>query len=259
MIFRLYYYIMKKYIAIIVSLCLIIWYVNSYEISDFLDMLKNGADLNDLIENANSDINSTDSSSYNTIVERYNTLESYDRNNTHQNDSAWWAPSDIMNNWYTRELNDAYQFAYDFGITTQNSIFSANMQWWLNRIAMAKMLSEFAVNVLGLTYDSSTCYFSDISQDIIQSYDDAACKAYFLGIMWQNMANNQFRPFDIVTRAEFATALSRLLYNTPDGRDVYYSTHLSKLYDEWIISNTNPNLHEVRWYVMLMLMRATNN
>jgi hypothetical protein len=30
------------------------------------------------------------------------------------------------------------------------------------------------------------------------------------------MQNNEFRPNDKVTRAEFVTALSRLLYNTPD-------------------------------------------
>jgi hypothetical protein len=34
--------------------------------------------------------------------------------------------------------------------------------------------------------------------------------------MWQNMSNNKFRPNDEVTRAEFATALSRLLYNTDE-------------------------------------------
>ena len=30
------------------------------------------------------------------------------------------------------------------------------------------------------------------------------------------MPDNKFRPFDLVTRAEFATALSRMLYSTPD-------------------------------------------
>jgi hypothetical protein len=43
------------------------------------------------------------------------------------------------------------------------------------------------------------------------------------------MPNNKFRPFDAVSRAEFATALSRLKYNTDDGKDVYYSTHINLL------------------------------
>jgi hypothetical protein len=32
------------------------------------------------------------------------------------------------------------------------------------------------------------------------------------------MPNNNFRPNDEVTRAEFATALSRMLYNIEDGK-----------------------------------------
>ena len=32
------------------------------------------------------------------------------------------------------------------------------------------------------------------------------------------MKNNNFRPRDTVTRAEFATALSRMLYDTEDGK-----------------------------------------
>ena len=46
--------------------------------------------------------------------------------------------------------------------------------------------------------------------------------------------------------------------NSKDGTDKYYSTHISVLNNKWIISNTNPNLLERRWYVMLMLMRAAN-
>ena len=42
------------------------------------------------------------------------------------------------------------------------------------------------------------------------------------------MSNNKFRPFDPVTRAEFSTALSRMLFSTVDG-DPYYITHLKKL------------------------------
>jgi hypothetical protein len=36
----------------------------------------------------------------------------------------------------------------------------------------------------------------------------------------------------------------------------YYEPHMAKLYNEWIISNTNPELKEKRWYVMIMLMRT---
>ncbi|MBQ5945057.1 S-layer homology domain-containing protein [bacterium] len=45
------------------------------------------------------------------------------------------------------------------------------------------------------------------------------------------MPNNEFRPNDLVTRAEFATALSRMLYSTPDGNP-YYVPHIEKLKSE---------------------------
>ena len=41
-----------------------------------------------------------------------------------------------------------------------------------------------------------------------------------------------------------------------DWTDTYYSTHLNKLLEKWIIANTDPDLQELRWYVMIMLMRS---
>jgi hypothetical protein len=87
-------------------------------------------------------------------------------------------------------------------------------------------------------------------------YDYGVTNACKLWIMWINMPDNKFRPNDTITRWEFATALSRLLYNTVDWNP-YYETHLRKLKSEWILSNTDPNMRETRWYVMLMLMRST--
>jgi hypothetical protein len=45
-------------------------------------------------------------------------------------------------------MNNAYEFAHRMGITTINSIDKANMGGELTRIAMAKMLSQYAINVL---------------------------------------------------------------------------------------------------------------
>ena len=157
-------------------------------------------------------------------------------------------------NWnYSSEMNRAYQYAYRYGITTKRSIESAWMNQQLTRIAMAKMLSQYAIKVLWKR--PSNVYvprFSDVSTSLDAQYDNWVTLAYQLWIMWINMQNNKFRPYDTVTRAEFWTALSRLLFNLKDWNDVYYSTHLNRLYREWIITNTNPNLKELRWYVMIM-------
>ena len=159
---------------------------------------------------------------------------------------------------YSDEMNRAYQYARYYKITTKDTIREANMYSGLTRVAMAKMLTNYAENVLGINdFDTSkNCKFKDVSNALDKQYDYWVTKACQLGIMWVNMKNNNFNPYDPVTRAQFATALSRLLFLTKDWTDKYYSTHISKLQRDKIITNTDPTLKELRWYVMLMLMRV---
>lgn len=178
------------------------------------------------------------------------------KSNTH-NSSKNWNSKTTTSNWFSEEMNDAYEFAYENWITTKKNINQANMNWSLTRIAMAKMLSQYAVNVLWMSPDPDNlrnCNFSDVTKNMDVAYDNWVTLACQLWIMWVWITN--FRPNETVTRAQFGTALSRMLYGLADGKDHYYSTHLAKLKKEWIISNDNPTLKEVRWYVMLMLMRS---
>jgi hypothetical protein len=114
------------------------------------------------------------------------------------------------------------------------------------------------MNVLGKKpANIVTPNFSDVSVQLNDQYWGAVTLAYQLWIMWIWIDN--FRPFDNVTRAEFGTALSRMLYGLQDWSVNYYSTHLDKLYSEWIITNTDPKIKELRWYVMIMLMRSAKD
>lgn len=156
------------------------------------------------------------------------------------------------------EFEQAYEFAFENKITTMKSIQEADMWSSLTRIAMAKMLSQYAINVLGkVPANTIVPKFSDVTVELDDDYDWWVTLAYQLGIMWIWITD--FRPYDEVTRAEFSTALSRLLFWTKDWTDIYYSSHLAKLMEEWIITNDNPDLLELRWYVMIMLMRSINN
>ena len=183
-------------------------------------------------------------------------------NNTTVKDISWyqeWNQSEILSNWYTREFNNAYKFAYKNGITTTKSIDKAKMNSPLTRIAMAKMLSNYAINVLWKKpANINVPNFYDVPKKLNDNYDNAISLAYQLWIMGQGIKNNKFRPTDEVTRAEFATALSRMLYGTEDGtwKTKYYEPHITKLYEEWIINKKDPKIKEKRWYVMVMLMRA---
>ena len=178
-----------------------------------------------------------------------------------QDENVDTGSSDDSSEWQTNtnEFEQAYEFAYENWVTTMDTIEKADMEGSLTRIAMAKMLSKYAINVLGKKPANVVVpKFKDITNKLDEEYDNWVTLAYQLGIMWINMPNNKFRPNDLVTRAEFATALSRMLFSTPDWNP-YYSTHLAKLKAEWIITNDNPDLEEVRWYVMIMLMRSAKN
>ena len=163
---------------------------------------------------------------------------------------------------YTQELQQAYEFAKWNEITTMPTIQKADMEWKLTRIQMAKMLSRYAINVLWKEPDVSkwVIKFKDVTIKMNMDYDNWVTLAYQLWIMWQNMPNNKFRPNDEVSRAEFVTALSRLLYSTLDGKyestPKYYINHMEKLVKEWVITKDNPKMKELRGYVMLMLMRS---
>jgi hypothetical protein len=90
--------------------------------------------------------------------------------------------SQIQNNTYSKEMNEAYSFAYKNGITTAKNIESADMNAPLKRIAMAKMLSNYAMQVLHKVPDSSkgSVTFDDVSVQQNNNYGNAVALAYQL-------------------------------------------------------------------------------
>ncbi len=183
-------------------------------------------------------------------------------NNTGQNTiSSGSEKSTVWNADYPTEFQEAYKFSKENWITTMPTIQKAQMNSPLTRIAMAKMLSQYAINILWKKPKNTVVpIFNDVTEKMDSDYENWVTLAYQLWIMWQNMQNNNFRPNDEVTRAEFVTALSRLLYNTSDWKykstAEYYVNHMKKLKQEWIITKDDPIMKEKRWYVMIMLMRS---
>lgn len=158
---------------------------------------------------------------------------------------------------YSSELRQAYNWAYQSDITTQSSIEKANMWWKITREEMAKMISNYAINILWKSLDTTkSCLFSDsnINPDLVK-YVTESCQ---LWLMWQWITS--FKPKDFVTRAEFWTVLSRALWWDKYGWwNTYYGSHLKALQYEWIMKKIDvPMDNEIRWYVMLMLMRSVN-
>jgi hypothetical protein len=161
---------------------------------------------------------------------------------------------------YSSELESAYTWAYENGVTTVKGIDNANMMGNLTRVAMAKMLANYAINKLGRTPDTSiTCNFSDVSAKMDADYDNGVTKACQLGIMGRDEGKvaSSFNPNGIVTRAQFGTALSRVLWpNQVKDTNPYYVNHLNALKKAGIMTQINPDQKEVRGYVMIMLQRS---
>ena len=161
---------------------------------------------------------------------------------------------------YSQELQDAYNWAYSKGVTTMSPIDNANMYGAITRAEMAKMLSVYSTEVLKATPDTSAaCTFSDIDsvKGDLHDYIIESCQ---LGIMGQGIT--AFRPYDTISRAEFGTALSRVLWGSEnEGGTPYYAKHLDALKANGIMNQiaNAESTKEIRGYVMLMLMRSEAN
>lgn len=173
---------------------------------------------------------------------------------------------DISNSPYSHEINEAYQRAYSIGITTIPTIQKANLTGTLIRKYAAKMISEFAINVLKHTPDNLViCNFNDLSGETFEViyYAKLACK---LGLMWlkyDGTPDTKFSPDGQITRAQFGTILSRLLYGStynntdPNNR---YQSHLKALKTAGVMTNiTHPTMVELRGRVLVMMMRVNTN
>ena len=157
----------------------------------------------------------------------------------------------------TVELDEnvtAYEFAYDYGMTTMTTIENAQLDGLLIRSHFAKMISNYAINVIGLEPDTSkSCLFDDLAdQDVeMKGYIKTACQ---LGLMGVNTTS--FNPNGLVTRAQTATIISRMYGWATDGL-TYYMPHLAALKSRGIITIDVPSLIEKRWYIFLMLQRIS--
>ena len=190
------------------------------------------------------------------------TCGSKDSSSNDDNLSSWANAKDIdTTEWLeSNELQTAYERAVQNNIVDTNYIDNIWLQTSLTRIEMARILSRYAINILWeIPDETKTKNFADVSDYLDKLYDYSVSTSYQLWIMWINLPDDNFRPNDSVPRAEFATALSRMLYDTPDWQDEYWSTHINSLYNSWIITNTDPDLTETVWYVLIMLMRSVDS
>ena len=161
---------------------------------------------------------------------------------------------------YTQEQKEAYEWAYQYRITTQPTIEAANLDWNLTREELAKMLTNYVENIAFTLQASSPCSFSDEDKinDNLKEFTQRICS---YKIMWSDWKD--FKPRGKVTRAELGTTISRMLwwdkYNV-DWKD-YFIYHLNALKENWIMNNIQtPNkIFAKRWDTFVILKRIYDN
>ena len=165
---------------------------------------------------------------------------------------------------FWQEQIDAYKWALANGITTMKTVEAARLDQPLTRAELAKMMVVYIQKVAGkdpvVTWDVTY-------EDVDESLGDLAGYiklAYQYQIMWINADGTpiqHFNPHGLVTRWEYATVFSRVLFGDRFNKAWadFYTNHLAALEKVGILKNTTPTIQEIRGWVMLMMYRSSQN
>ena len=191
---------------------------------------------------------------------------SWGGNNDEEIELGWQVSDKCSVEWFnwSEEEKAAYLYACENDITTIRDINEARLKDFLTRAEMAKMVSVFATKELWMKPNTSKdcSNFANSISHYNQEMKDYMVMSCQLELMWIHTVNYEpipdFMPSKRVSRAEFGTVLSRVLWwNKYEGTNSnYYINHLNALKENNIITNINPNITEYRAWVFLMLYRA---
>ena len=187
-------------------------------------------------------------------------------NNDEEIELGWQVSDKCSIEWFewSEEEKAAYLYACENDITTIRDINEARLKDFLTRAEMAKMVSVFATKELWMKPNTSKdcSNFANSISHYNQEMKDYMVMSCQLELMWIHTVDYKaipdFMPSKRVSRAEFGTVLSRVLWwNKYEWTNSnYYINHLNALKENNIITNINPNITEYRAWVFLMLYRA---
>lgn len=137
------------------------------------------------------------------------------------------------------------------------------MDGLLIRSNAAKMISNFVMNVMDRKPDTTRkCEFIDMAKQSpeMQKYATIACQLGLMGLNGDGSVAERFDPTNLVTKAQFATILSRLIYGEKNNstEECRYCKHVEALQAKKVITVTTDLMEPLkRGWAMLMLMRVT--
>ena len=163
---------------------------------------------------------------------------------------------------FASEQNDAYLWACQHDITTMRTIQEARLDQPLTRAELAKIMSVYAMKEYHLKpLKAGAVNYKDVNADLgdLADYIQLAYQLQIMGINADGTPIQAFEPHKLVSRAEFATVLSRVIWGNKhniSGED-RYSAHLQALKKYEIITSDVPaNWWELRGRTLLMLHRT---
>jgi hypothetical protein len=134
----------------------------------------------------------------------------------------------------------------------------------LTRWEFAKMMVQYMINVLHkkpILNEDVTYADVDWSLWDLEWYIKLAYQYQIMWIHWNWEPLKEFEPNRILTRKEFAAVFSRILfwdkYNI-DGKE-YWTNHIKALKEISVLTNGDPALLAIRWWVMLMMYRTAED
>ena len=162
------------------------------------------------------------------------------------------------------EQIDAYQWALENGITTMDTVEKARLDQPLTRAELAKMMVVYMQKVLKadpvVTWEVK---YLDVDESLwdLAWYIQLAYQYQIMGINADGTSLENFNPNGVVTRWEYATVFSRVLFGSVFNKEWadFYTNHLEALKEAWILKDTTPTMQEIRWWVMLMMYRSSQN
>ena len=171
----------------------------------------------------------------------------------------------IQNSQFTSEQNDAYLWACQHNITTMRTIQEARLDQPLTRAELAKIMSVYAMKEYHLKpLITGAANYKDVNTDLgdLADYIQLAYRLQIMGINADGTPIQAFEPHKLVSRAEFATVLSRVIWGNKHNisGDDRYSEHLQALKKYEIITSDVPaNWWELRGRALLMLHRTAKS
>ena len=166
---------------------------------------------------------------------------------------------------FGQEQIDAYKWAHDKGITTMDTVEDARLDQPLTRAELAKMMVVYMAKIAKKSpVVTGTVSYPDVKSEELgdlAGYIQLAYQFQIMGIDANGKPIDEFNPNGLVTRWEYATVFSRVLFGSLFNQEWedFYSKHIAALNAAGILTNTDPTIQEMRGWVMLMMYRSSQN